>query len=293
MKRNLLIAALLIPLGLLIAGCDDDNNTIIGVVDTVVVVEDAVPAAPQGVFSVTGDDQVYLYFNGPYERDINRFGIYRSFNATTDYARIGTVIADDNPNLDLILYEYIDNTVTNGVTYYYAVSSIDDAGQESDLSAENVFDTPRPEGEAVLFPREILQAASGFVFEVGAVTADTTMAADVYIDIFNGVRYLNARDANTDIQDMGYTDTFDDIGFAPGDGWSQLGYVELVLGHTYIVWTRDDHYAKFRVRQVNQSGSLVCQWAWQSDPANRELIARPPHGPDYLRVNETTHTGAR
>lgn len=284
MKRNLLIAAL-IPLSLMFAGCDDDDN-IIGT-------EDTVPAAPQGVFSVTGDDQVFLYFYGPYERDIDRFGIYRSLNETTGYTEIGQVVASDNPNLDLIIYEYIDNNVTNGVTYYYAVSSIDNAGQESDLSAENVFDTPRPQGEAVLFPREIVASASGFNFESGTVLADTSVAADVYIDIFNGVNYLNARDANTDLQDMGYTSSFDDIGFAPGDGWSELGYVELILGHTYIVWTRDNHYAKFRVRQQNLSGSLVCEWAWQGDTGNPELIARPPHGPNYLRNTNNTHTGAR
>jgi hypothetical protein len=44
------------------------------------------------------------------------------------------------------------------------------------------------------------------------------------------------------------------------------------------VWTRDDHYAKFRVTGL--SGSLVTfDWAYQTASGNPELHARPVRPP--------------
>ena len=79
--------------------------------------------------------------------------------------------------------------------------------------------------------------------------------------------------ASTGIQDMGFAPSLDAVDFAPAAGWSPSGGVELIVGHNYIVMTRDDHYAKFRV--VGLGGRVVFDWAYQIDPGNRELRLRP------------------
>ncbi|MBU0983879.1 MAG: hypothetical protein KKA42_08415, partial [candidate division Zixibacteria bacterium] len=76
-------------------GCDDDE----------ILVEDAVPATPQGVFSVTGDGVVHVYWNGIYERDVREYWVYRSDDDVSYYFLV-SVEAEDNPNLDLYLYQY-------------------------------------------------------------------------------------------------------------------------------------------------------------------------------------------
>ena len=81
-----------------------------------------------------------------------------------------------------------------------------------------------------------------------------------------------------DIQDAGYRTTLDGVDFAPIVGWSPSGSVEVIVGHCYIVWTRDDHYAKFRVTEVRPATStspsqVVFDWAYQVDAGNRELRA--------------------
>ncbi len=271
--KTKLTSILLALFALTLIGCDDD--------DGVIVDNDPVPATPQGVYSITGDDAVYVYFNGIYERDVDEYVVYRSLNATTGYTAIGAVDAVSNPDLDLIIYEYIDSDVTNGVTYYYAISAVDRAGQVSALSAEDVFDTPRPEGQATVFPMEIDTSLAGFNLATGTVVTLNSAAADVWIDTDgDGIHYLNVGNSMIDIQDMGFTGSFDDIGWAPGDGWSELGYVEIVLGHTYVVWTADNNFAKMRALSDNASGSITFQWAYQTAVGNPELAPAQPKNTD-------------
>ena len=99
MKKHLLTTFTLVIAALFLIGCDDDNNVIV----------DEVPPAPQGVYSVTGDGEVFIYWNSPYDHDIDGFAIYRSNQPTTGYVEIDFVAADNNPNLDLLIYEYIDD----------------------------------------------------------------------------------------------------------------------------------------------------------------------------------------
>ena len=53
------------------------------------------------------------------------------------------------------------------------------------------------------------------------------------------------------------------------------GVVEAIVGHSYIVYTRDGHYAKFEVI-ARGSGTLTMDWAYQIDPDNPELARRLP-----------------
>ncbi len=269
---------------LFVIGCEENNP---------VVIVDNPPAAPQGVYTITGDNAVYVYWNGPYERDVESYRVYRSLSATTGYTVIGTVVALANPNLDLIIYEFIDNTAVNGQTYYYSVASVDAAGHVSELSAEVVFDTPRPEGNAVVFDEAIEPSLAGYDLSARVNVSSSSSAADIYIDRALGIFYINVADLQTDLQDVGYTSSFDAVGYAPTSGWSVNGWAEIIAGHTYIVWTRDLNYAKMRVESINSS-SVSFRWAYQTDPDNPELIVigdqdqKPQHGVEYM-INPKTN----
>jgi len=164
--------------------------------------------------------------------------------------------------------------LANGETRYFAVAAYDRAGNESPLSYEDVFDTPRPEGFGdVLRSRPANPDLSGWDFSAYAVVPFDAEITDVYFDLRDGVPVMFAPFVDTDIQDAGYTGSLDGVDFAPLNGWSPSGTVELILGHSYVVWTHDDHYAKFRVTSVS-ADRLVFDWAYQVDRGNRELKAR-------------------
>jgi hypothetical protein len=280
--------SVLLVVALTMTGCDNDDD---------VLAPDPRPASPQGVVSITGDGVVHVLFNGIYDNDVNYYNVYRSREEFDNYSVIGTVDAESNPGLDLILYRYDDDNVANGVSvpYFYAVTSVDFAGQQSALSAESVFDTPRPEGEELLLSNDQQSGSlSGFNFATGLPVYDTSSLADIYIDLFQGIIYLNIANDTTDIQDMGYTDpiefnndvlAFDNIGWAPTDGWSELGYVEVVEGHTYVIWTGDRHYAKLRIYNANPNNGLIeFNYAYQPDVDNPELSI--PEVSDSTKVQE-------
>lgn len=279
-KLSILLLMAVAVLGLV--SCNDD--------DVIVQELDPVPATPQGVYSITGDEAVYLYWNGIYETDVEWYLIYYSLD-DGDYFLMDSVAADDNPNLDLLIYEYVDTDVTNGDTYFYAVAAKDYAGQVSELSAETVFDTPRPEGLGAMISNDVNPSLAGFNLATQTNVADDSPSADVWVDRYEGIFYLNAGNVNTDIQDMGYTYSFDDISWSPDIGWSELGYTELLVGHTYIVWTADNHFAKLRIMQITDvSGTINFQWGYQVDAGNPELAPKPElkpeHGPEYLRARD-------
>ncbi len=268
MLRSILLFSMMITL-IVFAGCEekcDDDS-----------VWDPRPEPPQGVFSITGDEYVELWWAGPYDRDIDEFIIYaNTVGLNADYVEIGRRSADDNPNVDLIYYDFTHSNLDNGDTYYYAIASVDNAGQISTLSAEDIFDTPRPEGVIYIYDINVIQSSAGIHFVAGSTIDAANSECDAYIDSFDGIYYLNAGDLNlfrgTEIQGMGYTTYWDDIGYAPTTGWSDLGYVEVVIGHTYIIKTDDNHYAKMRVLETDGAGVRL-QWAYQTDLNNPELIA--------------------
>ena len=130
------------------AGCDDD----------VIYVHDGPPAIPTGVTTVTGDGQVEIYWNPVLEDDVAGYNVYRSPTLTGAYYHTAQLVGRESTG-------YLDLNVTNGVTYYYAVDAYDFAGNESDLSYEDAFDTPRPAGSGeVLYASDVIPAQSGLDF---------------------------------------------------------------------------------------------------------------------------------
>ena len=79
---------------------------------------------------------------------------------------------------------------------------------------------------------------------------------------------------DTQIQDAGYV-ALVDVDYGPPAGWSSDGVVEAIPGHSYILLTRDNHYAKFEVNS-RSAADIVIDWAYQIDPDNPELVRPAP-----------------
>jgi len=172
--------------------------------------------------------------------------------------------------------------VENGVTYYYAVSAFDSDGRESELSPEVVDDTPRPEGKNVKLEDYILEPdISGFDFshpERGAQPFDLR-GVDIYfgIDTEVSVPYIYS-DNDTRMQDLGYTDSIDDVDVSPTKGFTIL-FVEAIIGHTYAFLVDEENYAKIRVTDMQidwtngdvEEAWIAFEWAYQLQTGNPEL----------------------
>lgn len=261
-NRTFLVAASIV---MLLAGCDHHDE------DRIVEVryEDRAPI-PSGVFTITGDGEVQVIWSPIRDAGILGYGVYRSTRLNGSYNQIADVAGEDSDS-------YLDTGLENGVTYFYAVDSYthDD---ESDLSFEEAADTPRPAGRGVtLFHRDHDPDRSGLDFTV----VQDGISDEIVLPWFDGFSqyYLIELDDllrlvpttvefdeeifYNDIQDFGYTDHLDDISFAPDAGWSldPVG-VEMIPGHTYILWTWDDHFAKIRVVALSES-HVVLDWAYQ------------------------------
>lgn len=258
-----------VALGLLavlaLGGCRDDK---------VVAVRDTTPpAAPRGLASVTGDGAVYLSWLSNTEADVAAYKLYVSTCASGPGCPYDWVLTTASTAATI-------GGLANGATRFFAVAAVDRAGNESDLSYEDVHDTPRPEG---------------FALTLGAASAESTLAGldfsaygtgafrqpwdgpnvDVFHDVVGGEHVMYAAYTDTDIQDAGYAASLDAVDWAPTGGWSPDGTVQLIPGHNYVVWTHDDHYAKFRVLTVGgPAGRITIDWAYQIAPGNPELSGR-------------------
>ena len=222
------------------------------------------PAVPRGVRTITGDTQVIVewYPNGEY--DLAGYTVWRgrdgtNFDALAEMAEGAT--------------RYTDTTVRNGETYFYAVSAYDTDGNESALSPENAWDTPRPQGQNVaLDDYNLFPGRSGFDFsqpQKGSIPWNAA-ATDIYfgLDTVVNVAYLYS-DNETHMQDLGYHESFDSIDFVPEFGYTTL-FVELIEGHIYAISTPDGNFAKIQVRTLSDD-AVIFDWAYQTEPGNLQL----------------------
>ena len=257
-----LTRVLALSVALLALGCRGDKVTNVDV--------DRPPHLVDGVYSVTGDGEVTVYWRANQESDIDYYKVYRNSAPTGTFTLAGSTPSASQPS-------FVDATVVNGNTYYYAVAAVDLAGQESaELSYENVFDTPRPEGFNVTLTNTFTSdPLSGWDFSAMVRRPSLDAATDMYYGAQAG-HFIVYVPADTDIQDAGYV-ALRDVDFAPPStvGWSADGQVEAIVGHSYIVHTRDNHYAKFEVTSRDTTG-MVLDWAYQIDANNRELVRRVP-----------------
>ena len=255
----------------LILGCGSDDDD-----DDIVQIDTEPPAIPRGVRSITGDNEVIVEWFPNGEADLAGYNIWRDDDGDENFELLAEISLDSASDEDR--YSFVDDQVINGFTYSYAVSAVDYDGNESELSPEQVLDTPRPSGNNItLNDFNLFPTRSGFDFSQpsrGAITWDLP-ATDVYFgfDTEVNVPYLYS-DNLTEMQDMGYHEYFDEVDVSPLRGFTTQ-FVELIEGHVYVLLTPDGNFAKIHVNVVSDI-AITFDWAYQTDPDNPQLAPRHP-----------------
>ena len=199
------------------------------IVEPVRVMDTTPPAPPTGVFVLNGDQIVDIYWNANREDDLAGYNVYWSDSYIGKYTLLGST---QNTS-------FTDDGVINGQLYYYAVTAYDYNGNESELSPDS----------------------SGYSFAQYSVVPYDDQASDFFFENYQGTFYLDVWQ-DTDIQDMGSTQDIYDIAFAPTSGWSSSKSVYAQVGHTYVIWTWNNHYAKIRISAITNN-RIVFDWAYQ------------------------------
>ena len=227
------------------------------------------PAIPTGIKVINGDNKVDLSWIKNLENDLAGYKIYYSTSYNGKYYLIGSSATN----------YYADSGAANGVLNYYAVSAYNDSGNESGLSKDIAYATPRPEGfNQTIYDYRKYPDTSGYSFSIYSVVAYDSSVTDFFFENYNGNYYLDVY-TDTDILDAGPTNDIYDIPFAPATGWSPTKDAIAIVGHTYVIWTWDNHYAKIRVKNIT-SERIVFDWAYQLVWGNTQLkpIAGRIHG---------------
>jgi hypothetical protein len=285
----------LVALTLLATGCDSE--------DCVNCIPLPPPVVPTGVHSISGDNEIvvqwydisYAPYDGQYNENVVSYRVYSRFFAEGDqndpdrvFYLIGEVAWDENYDFLTGLHWFVDAgpDVVNGERYEYAVAAVNAAGAESALSYELVTDAPLPMSTVPV----TIGDGSGFDFSTHLVVPGG--AGDVLVTYRPAgtgmVPYLQATSADVRIQDFGvFTDAnggliFEGVSWAPADGYSNTGILEIVAGHIYIVEIYDPvartlHYAKLGITAVGFN-AVQAHWAYQLIPGLPELAAPRERG---------------
>ena len=293
-----------------------------------IYVEMEPPVVPTGVHSISGDNLVivqwydisYPPYDGSYNENVVKYVIYSRFfeegdqsDPNREFFYIGEVAWDENFDGSSGLHWFYDTEVENGYQYEYAVAAVNAAGIESALSYEFVVDAPLPmspyfngnylpvtlqDGNGS--PTQVSE--SGFNFQLAAENQGnlnagrvdpTAQTADITIAFENGIPYVSANPSRVAIQDFGVFTVggqliFEGVSWAPADGYSQTGKLELVPGHIYVLEIQgaETHYAKFGVVDIDET-SVGIIWAYQTIAGLPELMTPPEPDPhtEYRRIS--------
>ena len=228
--------------------------------------DDTPPNPPKNLMVIPGDNQTEINWDENRESDLAGYNVYFSYEYDGKYELIGST----NVNY------YVDKDAVNGEKYFYAVTAYDYNNNESELSYDYVYGIARPQGyNQTVFDYLKYPNQAGYSFSKKLVVPYDDVEADFFFENYNGTFYLNVW-SDTDIQDMGETVSIYDINLAPLSGWVLLGegenvkYIEALIGHTYIIWTLDNHFAKIRITQITPQ-RLVFDWAYQLVEGERQL----------------------
>ncbi len=104
------------------------RQAIIGFVVKAGVAPDLPPAAPTGLTATPGNETITLNWNDNSETDLDGYNVYRSTTQGSGYGKLNVSLVSTS--------DYIDNTVTNGIPYYYVVTAVDNNGHGSGNSNE-------------------------------------------------------------------------------------------------------------------------------------------------------------
>src|SRR5688572_25705727 len=158
---------MIFAVALFAAGCHDEDGPVRDVYP---------PAAPRGVYTVTGDGEVFIHWLANTESDVAGYRIYESpceSGGGCPYDRVGQTAG----------LSFTVDDLANGETRYFAVAAYDAAGNESELSEDILFDTPRPEGFGRVL-NDYLDSPAGSGFDFSAFTARAW--DDPLTDVFYG-----------------------------------------------------------------------------------------------------------
>ncbi len=89
---------------------------------------DPPPALPTGLTGTPGDAQVSLDWTDNGESDLDGYNVYRSTTSGSGYVKINGSLVETS--------SYLDTGLTGGITYYYVVTAVDLASNESGYSDE-------------------------------------------------------------------------------------------------------------------------------------------------------------
>lgn len=222
--------------------------------------DDESPYPPEGLYVMNGDNVVDIEWQPNRESDIAGYNVYYSYSYNGKYYLLGSTKNT----------YFTDDGAVNGNKYYYAVAAYDYNGNESDLSYDLAYATPRPEGyNQIVFDYLQFPNNSGYSFSKYKVFPYDDLNSDFFFENFEGTFYFDVWD-DTDIQDMGKTNSIYDIEEAPISGWSTTKDAKAIVGHTYVIWTWDNHYAKIRVKNITQE-RVVFDWAYQTVEGEPQL----------------------
>ncbi|MHC4618340.1 MAG: CBM96 family carbohydrate-binding protein [Planctomycetota bacterium] len=154
------------------------------------------PSAPTGLGATAGVAQVSLDWNNNTESDFSYYVVYRDTSSGGPYTEVAA---------NLTTSAYTDTGLSNGTTYYYVVTAVDESENESSDSSE-ASATPQADITAPSAPTGL-----------GATAGDTQVTLDwnnnsesdlagynVYRDTSTGGPYTLIA---TDVQASAYTDT--------------------------------------------------------------------------------------
>lgn len=258
-------AAMLAAMTLFAVGCDEDCPNC-------PVVVDYPPAAPSGVYSITGDEWIEIRWNPNTEPGLAGYDIFWSDDAAGPFDYMVSVPRHQT--------SFVDYDVQNGFTYFYRIRAYDQLERVSPFS-EIIFDTPRPAGTGLTLYDYLGQngGLSGYDFSEFRVQPATSLTTDVYFGSPNGVPTLFGKGSSVgtgvDVQDYGFID-LEWVDWAPEieDGWSPSKRVEMIPGHSYVIQILDasDYYFYAKVYcQAANGNFVVLDWAYQEVPGSPEL----------------------
>jgi GH35 family endo-1,4-beta-xylanase len=170
-----------------------NRQVIIGLVVKAGAQVDLPPAAPTGLVAIAGNGSASLNWNDNSEIDVNGYNVYRSTTQGSAYVKLNSSLLTSS--------DYLDNGLTNGMTYYYVVTAVDDTNNQSGYS-----------NEANAVPA--YQTCSDVIAGGNRLVADINGTGDCYVnyeDLATFVQYW----LNTDCVSSGNCHGAD---FAPIDG---------------------------------------------------------------------------
>ena len=224
------------------------------------------PTVPTNIVTDTGDDLVIIDWSPVLTSDLAGYAVYYSDQYDGQYNLLGTTSKTS----------FIDDGAANGITNYYAVASYDYNGNESDLSYDVAYDTPRPEGfDQKIYDFRNFPNIAGYDFSKYKIDKYNSENSDFFFENDGGIFYLNVW-SDSDIQNMGRTNNIYDVSYAPVDGWIELlpddnvKYAKAIRGNTYVIWTFDNHFAKVRILEIYDD-HVEFDWAYQTASGNIEL----------------------